>query len=90
MCFPWAIVLATAIASEMLSWLPLNMGSTTPVLHYMCAGRLGLKMPETAALLKMGWPEWQSFHWGLGTLTHGDTARVLWRAGLPKAKVAPS
>ncbi len=97
------------------------------------AGRLGLKMPETAALLKTGWPEWQvglagdppiglfvcllvpsvgkfklaaaddacmccllliallqSFHWGLGSLSHADTAMPLWRAGLPSSKVAPS
>eukprot|EP00775_Hariotina_reticulata_P001818 gene1818-2152_t len=48
--------------------------------HY--AGRLGLKMPETAALLKLGWPEYQSFHWGLGTLTNSDSATPLWRSGI--------
>eukprot|EP00775_Hariotina_reticulata_P012300 gene12300-12436_t len=45
-------------------------------------GRLGLKMPETAALLAKYWPESYRFHWGLGTLTHADTAAELWRPGI--------
>jgi hypothetical protein len=24
----------------------------------------------------------QEFHWGLASLTHGDTAGVLWRSGV--------
>eukprot|EP00878_Enallax_costatus_P000309 GHUV01000382.1.p1 GENE.GHUV01000382.1~~GHUV01000382.1.p1 ORF type:complete len:631 (+),score=126.39 GHUV01000382.1:267-2159(+) len=54
--------------------------------HY--AGRLGIPMPETAALLKMFWPEWQEWHWGSGTLTHAGTAAQLWRPGT--SQVAPS
>uniref|UniRef100_A0A383V947 Alginate lyase domain-containing protein n=1 Tax=Tetradesmus obliquus TaxID=3088 RepID=A0A383V947_TETOB len=45
-------------------------------------GRLGLKMPETAALLARSWPEWQEMQWGLGTITHANTAQSLWRDGI--------
>lgn len=48
--------------------------------HY--ANRLGLKMPETAALLRRMWPEWYELYFGLGTLTHGDTAAELWVTGI--------
>ncbi|WIA13695.1 hypothetical protein OEZ85_007252 [Tetradesmus obliquus] len=54
------------------------------------AGRLGLAMPETAAVLQAYWPEWQEFHWGLGSLTHGDTAGLLWRAGVNSALQPPA
>lgn len=53
-------------------------------------GRLGLKMPETAAILQAYWPEWQEFHWGLGSLTHGDTAGVLWRSGVKAVLQVPA
>ncbi|KAF8067393.1 MER3 [Scenedesmus sp. PABB004] len=48
--------------------------------HY--AGRLGVQLPETARMLARSWPEWQEFHWGLGTLTHAGTAQALWRDGV--------
>lgn len=48
--------------------------------HY--ANRLGLRMPETAALLKRMWPEWYELYFGLGTLTHGHTAADLWITGI--------
>jgi len=48
--------------------------------HY--AGRLGLHLPETAALLARNWPEYYSFCWGLSTLTHADSAALLWQPGL--------
>eukprot|EP00775_Hariotina_reticulata_P012621 gene12621-12751_t len=48
--------------------------------HY--AGRLGLDMPETAALLANNWPEYYSFCWGLSTATHAESASLLWHLGL--------
>jgi len=48
--------------------------------HYV--GRLGMSMPETQKLLQRTWPDWYTFHWGQGTLTHGDTAQYLWRNGV--------
>jgi hypothetical protein len=48
--------------------------------HYV--GRLGLRMPETQRLLQRKWPDWYEFHWGLGTLTHADSAALLWRPGV--------
>ncbi|WIA13951.1 hypothetical protein OEZ85_002521 [Tetradesmus obliquus] len=48
--------------------------------HYV--GRLGLKMPETAALIKRHYVDWYAMHWGGGTLSHANTAGSLWRAGL--------
>jgi len=48
--------------------------------HYV--GRLGMDMPETQILLQRKWPDWYDFHWGQGTLTHGDTAQYLWRNGV--------
>lgn len=45
-------------------------------------GRLGMKLPETARLLARSWPDTYSFSWGLGTLTHADSASQLWRSGL--------
>lgn len=48
--------------------------------HY--AGRLGIPMPETAALIKRYPIEHHEFHWGQGTLSHADTAYQLWRPGL--------
>lgn len=50
-------------------------------------GRLGVKLPETAALLARSWPDYYTFSWGLGTLSHADTAKQLWRPGLKKAVV---
>eukprot|EP00775_Hariotina_reticulata_P003960 gene3960-4213_t len=48
--------------------------------HYV--GRLGIKLPETAALISRYNPDWYEFHWGLGTLTTADTASMLWRRGV--------
>lgn len=48
--------------------------------HYV--GRLGLRMPESASLLSRYAPEWQEFCWGLGTISHADTASLLWRRGV--------
>lgn len=45
------------------------------------AGRLGMSMPETAALLAANPVEYYVFHWGLGTLTHAGSAAALWRPG---------
>ena len=45
-------------------------------------GRLGLRMPESALLLSRYYPEWQEFNWGLGTISHADTASLLWRPGV--------
>lgn len=50
-------------------------------------GRLGIQMPETAALIKRYPLESHDFHWGQGTLTHADTASVLWRPGLSSASL---
>ncbi|GBF90830.1 hypothetical protein Rsub_03684 [Raphidocelis subcapitata] len=47
-------------------------------------GRLGMKLPETAALLERHPVDWFTFSWGLATLTHADTAKDLWRAGLSR------
>lgn len=46
------------------------------------SARLGMELPETAALLARHTPEHALFAWGAGTLTHADTATALWRAGL--------
>ncbi|KAF6262671.1 chondroitin AC/alginate lyase [Scenedesmus sp. NREL 46B-D3] len=53
--------------------------------HYV--GRLGMRLPETAALLARSWPEWQEFHWGSGTLTHAETAQPLWRTGVTSTAI---
>jgi hypothetical protein len=53
--------------------------------HY--AGRLGIPMPETAKLLSRYPIEHHEFHWGLGTLSHADTAYQLWRPGLSAASL---
>ncbi|KAI8464060.1 MAG: hypothetical protein J3K34DRAFT_526509 [Monoraphidium minutum] len=50
--------------------------------HYV--GRLGLRLPETARLLGRSWPDTFTFSWGLGTLTHADSAAALWRPGLKR------
>lgn len=60
------------------------------VAHNHFVGRLGMKMPETAALLAGNWPEWQSFHWGLGSLSHAGTAGELWRPGVQHAALCSS
>ena len=53
--------------------------------HNHFAGRLGMKLPETAALLSRRYPvDWQEFCWGLGTLTHAGSAAQLWQPGLKK------
>jgi hypothetical protein len=44
-------------------------------------------MPETARLLSRHPIEWFAFSWGLGTLTHADTAGELWRAGVGQASL---
>ena len=41
------------------------------------AGRRGLQLPQTAALLAQCRPEGYEFHWGLGSLTHANTAATL-------------
>eukprot|EP00775_Hariotina_reticulata_P010584 gene10584-10742_t len=51
--------------------------------HYV--GRLGMKMPETALLLQTKWPDYVSFHWGGGSLTHAASAWQLWRPGVSAA-----
>jgi hypothetical protein len=48
-------------------------------------GRLGMKLPETARLLAAFPVDYYTFSWGLGTLTHANTAGDLWRAGLSRA-----
>jgi hypothetical protein len=48
--------------------------------HYV--GRLGMWLPETAALIARRWPDYYEFHWGLSTLTHADSAGLLWRRGV--------
>lgn len=53
-------------------------------------GRLGMKMPETAALIKRHYVDWYAMHWGGGTLSHANTAESLWRAGLRPFTVCPS
>jgi hypothetical protein len=45
--------------------------------HYV--GRLGLSLPETQRFIRNRPQDWFSFHWGLGTLTHADSASMLWR-----------
>jgi len=54
--------------------------------HYV--GRLGMSMPETQKLLQRTWPDWYTFHWGQGTLTHGDTAQYLWRNGVNTSTIS--
>lgn len=51
------------------------------------AMRLGLHLPQTAALLSLNWPEAYELAWGLGSLTHGDSASVLWQPGLDSVDV---
>lgn len=46
------------------------------------ANRLGLSMPETATLLRRNWPEHYELYFGLGTITHGDSASELWVPGI--------
>lgn len=53
--------------------------------HYV--GRLGLAMPETATLVANNWPDYFTFHWGLATLTHADSAAQLWRPGVSAASL---
>jgi hypothetical protein len=48
--------------------------------HYV--GRLGMKLPQLARLITRDWPETFTFGWGLGTLTHADSASRLWRPGV--------
>jgi hypothetical protein len=50
-------------------------------------GRLGMWMPETAALIARRWPDFYEFHWGLTTLTHADSANMLWRSGVRAASM---
>jgi len=53
--------------------------------HYV--GRLGMWLPETAALISKNWPDWYEFHWGLTTLTHADSATYLWRRGVTNSTI---
>jgi hypothetical protein len=53
--------------------------------HYV--GRLGMWLPETAALISRNWPDWYEFHWGLTTLTHADSATFLWRRGVSNSTI---
>lgn len=53
-------------------------------------GRLGLKMPQTAALIRRHYVDWYEMHWGVGTLSHANTAGSLWRAGLRPFTVCPN
>lgn len=48
-----------------------------------------MKLPETAALLSRYSVESFEFSWGLGTLTHADTAAVLWRPGVRDDVLCP-
>jgi hypothetical protein len=47
-------------------------------------GRLGMKMPETAALLQRHPVDWYNMCWGLATLTHANSAQDLWRPGVTR------
>ncbi|GBF87978.1 hypothetical protein Rsub_00690 [Raphidocelis subcapitata] len=49
------------------------------------AGRLGMNLPETAKLLAQNPVDWYEFCWGLSTITHADSAKELWRAGVKRA-----
>lgn len=51
--------------------------------HYV--GRLGMRLPETAKLLARNPIDWYTFSWGLGTLSHADTAKELWRPGVGRS-----
>ncbi|KAF6261585.1 chondroitin AC/alginate lyase [Scenedesmus sp. NREL 46B-D3] len=55
--------------------------------HY--AGRLGMSMPETAALLQANPVEYYVFHWGLGSLTHAGSAALLWQPGVTVDALCP-
>lgn len=60
-------------------WLP--AGYELAYNHYV--GRLGMHMPETAALLRrVHLPEWYELYFGAGTLTHSDSASDLWVPGI--------
>ena len=52
--------------------------------HY--AGRRGFDLPHTRRLLRSFWPEYYTFHWGAGSLTHADSAKYLWTPGLDHCK----
>lgn len=53
--------------------------------HYV--GRLGMKMPQTQALIRKYYVDWYEMHFGLGTLSHANTAALLWRNGLKQFTV---
>lgn len=59
-------------------WLP----TAWEVAYNHFAGRLGMELLETQKLLRRHWPEHHEFHWGQGTLTHADTATMLWQWGV--------
>lgn len=48
--------------------------------HYV--GRLGMRMPQTQALIKRYYVDWYDLHFGLGTISHANTAALLWRTGM--------
>lgn len=53
--------------------------------HYV--GRLGMQLPQTTALLQRHNIDWYAMHFGLGTISHANTAALLWRIGLKKVNV---
>eukprot|EP00878_Enallax_costatus_P031100 GHUV01033963.1.p1 GENE.GHUV01033963.1~~GHUV01033963.1.p1 ORF type:complete len:177 (-),score=14.84 GHUV01033963.1:24-554(-) len=67
-------------------WLP--TGWEIAYNHF--AGRLGMQLVETQRLLRKNWPEHHEFHWGQGTLTHADTATMLWQWGVTQTSVCAS
>lgn len=64
-------------------WLP----TAWEIAYNHFVGRLGMESPETARLLRRNWPEHHEFHWGLGTLTHADSATLLWQLGVSDSTV---
>jgi hypothetical protein len=68
-----------------ISYLP--TGFEVGYNHYV--GRLGMKLPELAALLSQNPVDWYAFSWGLSTLTHADTAKDAWRKGLTQKALCP-
>lgn len=59
---------------------PLPAGWELAYNHF--ANRLGLHMPETAALLRRMWPDWYELYFGLGTLVQGNMAADLFVPGI--------
>ncbi|KAF8063673.1 hypothetical protein HT031_003528 [Scenedesmus sp. PABB004] len=55
--------------------------------HY--AGRLGMALPQTRALLERYWPEHYELQWGSHTLTHAGSAATLWAPGVKPSTLCP-